>query len=171
MMVPAARPDWLTAMRRYVVAAAVGNAAWETAQMPLYTLWQSGTSRQIAVAVLHCTAGDALIAAGALLMALLLAGSQDWPRTGHARIGVVAIAAGVVYTIYSEYLNIAVRGAWAYSGLMPTLPWLEIGLAPLAQWLVVPPLALVWAMRSQRGARTTDGTSPSSLPRCSTSLL
>jgi len=148
-----ARPDWLSAIRRYVLAAAVGNAAWEMAQMPLYTLWQRGTPRQIALGVLHCTGGDVLIAAGALIMALLLVGSSEWPRTGLARTAAIALLAGLAYTIYSEYLNTAIRGTWAYSDLMPTLPWLGTGLAPLAQWLIVPPLALTWATSSHGAAR------------------
>src|SRR5262245_16617478 len=32
--------------------------------------------------------------------------------------------------------------AWTYNALMPVLPWLGTGLAPLLQWVVVPSLAL-----------------------------
>jgi hypothetical protein len=149
------RVHWLAAIRRYLLATAIGNLVWETAQLPFYTLWRSGTSRQIVVAIVHCTAGDAVIAAVALIMALLLVGPPDWPTAGVARTAAVAVAAGLAYAVYSEYVNTGVRAAWAYSELMPTLPWLGTGLAPLAQWLVVPSLALAWATRS-RPAATTD---------------
>lgn len=43
-----------------------------------------------------------------------------------------------------HHLNTVFRRAWAYSELMPTLPWLGTGLAPLLQWLLIPPLALSW---------------------------
>ena len=46
--------------------------------------------------------------------------------------------------IYSEWLNINVRGSWAYSDLMPVVPVIGTGLAPLLQWVIVPTLAL-WA--------------------------
>ncbi|MBA4742763.1 MAG: hypothetical protein H2060_08665 [Azoarcus sp.] len=36
----------------------------------------------------------------------------------------------------SEWRNVHVLGSWAYSPSMPTI--LDIGLAPLAQWAVVP---------------------------------
>jgi len=158
------------AIRRYVVAVTVGNAVWEMAQMPLYTLWRSGTSRQIVVAIVHCTGGDVPIAVAALVMALLLVGPPDWPATAVARTAVVAVAAGFGYAVYSEYLNTVVREAWAYSDLMPTLPWLGTGLAPLAQWLVVPPLALVWATRARAPATTNALDYTADAKRCSRSV-
>ena len=60
-------PDWLAAVRRYLAAAAFGNLAWEFAQTPLYTLWRTGLAGEIAFAVLHCTAGDVVIAGATLL--------------------------------------------------------------------------------------------------------
>jgi hypothetical protein len=43
------------------------------------------------------------------------------------------------------------RPAWAYSQLMPTLKLAscDLGLSPLLQWFVVPPLALSLARRSR----------------------
>jgi len=31
----------------------VGHVIWETAQLPLYTIWKTGTPREKVVAVLH----------------------------------------------------------------------------------------------------------------------
>ncbi len=131
---------WLPAMRRYLVAIAAGNLAWETAQMPLYTLWRTGSWRDIAFAVVHCTGGDVLIAGASLVGGLLLLGAAEWPRTGFVAVGGTALVFGLAYTTYSEHLN-TVRHAWTYSALMPTLPWLGTGLAPLAQWVIVPGLS------------------------------
>ena len=139
--------SWLAAIRRYLVAVSLGNLLWETAQLPLYTLWRAGTPATITAAVLHCTAGDVLIAALTLMAALVVCGSSDWPRAGFARVALTTIAFGAGYTIYSEYMNTVVRQSWAYAELMPRLPWIGTGLAPLAQWLVVPPSALAWACR------------------------
>jgi hypothetical protein len=50
--------DWLLTIRRYLLTMVLGNLAWEALQLPLYSLWQSGTTREIAFAVLHCTLGD-----------------------------------------------------------------------------------------------------------------
>lgn len=150
-MTGASQPDWLTAVRRYLAAAAFGNLAWELAQMPLYTLWRTGSPGDIGFAVLHCTAGDVVIAGAALLGALVLAGVPDWPTRRFAPVATTAFSFGIAYTVYSEHLNLA-RGAWAYTEAMPTLPWLGTGLAPLTQWLAIPAASLAWAKRASIGS-------------------
>jgi hypothetical protein len=143
---------WLTALRRYLVAVTIGNLAWEFAQMPLFTLWRTGTPEQMTFAALHCTAGDIGIAAASLAIALGMFGAPDWPRRRIVQVATATTIIGVAYTIYSEFVNTAVRGLWAYADLMPVVPGLGTGLAPLAQWLVVPPLALIWAARPRRAS-------------------
>ena len=49
---------WLTALRRYIVVIGLGNLVWEFAQLPLYTIWHTGSPGEILFAVLHCTGGD-----------------------------------------------------------------------------------------------------------------
>jgi hypothetical protein len=68
--------DWLCALRRYLAVSALGNAAWEIAHLPLYTIWNQGTSRDNLVAVSHCTAGDIVIAVTAWTFAVIVAGRQ-----------------------------------------------------------------------------------------------
>lgn len=144
--------DWLTALRRYLVAVGLGNLAWEFAQLPLYTIWHDGSANEIVFAALHCTGGDILISSMALLGALLVAGDGRWPRTRFRTVAVIAILGALAYTLFSEWLNTEVRGSWAYTSWMPTLPIIGSGLSPLAQWMIVPPLALWWARRSVRQA-------------------
>ena len=127
---------------RYLLAIAMGNLVWELAQMPLYTLWRTGSSRDVAFAALHCAAADLLIAAAALLIALMLSRASGWPQRGFGRVAAATLALGLGYTVLSEYVNTIVLATWAYSDLMPTMPWLGTGLAPLAQWIVIPGLAL-----------------------------
>jgi hypothetical protein len=121
---------------------ALANLAWEVAQLPFYTIWRDGTPGAISFAVLHCTAGDVLIAMASLAIALLVTGRPRWPATGAVRVGLVATALGAAYTVFSEWLNVSVRGSWAYAPGMPVLPPLGTGLFPLLQWLVLPPLCL-----------------------------
>jgi hypothetical protein len=138
---PAHRADWLQSLRRYLGVSIVANLVWEILQLPLYTLWATGTRREQAFAVLHCTIGDAMIAGLSLLAALALFARAAWPRAGVARVYAGSLAFGVVYTIFSEWLNTSVRGSWTYSDLMPVVPVIGTGLAPLLQWFVVPTLA------------------------------
>jgi hypothetical protein len=141
------QPRWLAAIRRYLIAASCGNLVWEAAQLPLYTLWHDGTASSITGAMLHCAAGDVVIATIALTGALAVVGRAEWPDQGWFRVAVVALSIGVGYTIFSEYLNTVIRRSWTYAELMPTLPWLGTGLAPAAQWIVVPSAALAFAGR------------------------
>jgi hypothetical protein len=138
-------------MRRYLPAIVAANLAWEVAQLPLYTIRREGSAGEIAFAVAHCTGGDAVIALGALVLALVGVGEPGWPTTGFARVAVAATALGAGYTVLSEWLNTTVRQSWAYASAMPTLPPLGTGLAPLLQWLLLPPLCLLAA---RRGALT-----------------
>jgi hypothetical protein len=147
--------SWLGALRRYIAVSAATNLAWEFAQMPLYTLWQTGTTREIAFAALHCTGGDIVIATLSLVLALALAGSPRWPDEAHVRVVVLTLACGLAYTAFSEWLNIEIRRSWAYRDIMPVLPVLGTGLSPLAQWIVVPLAALWWAQAGASAAPLT----------------
>jgi len=129
------------------------HLVWEIVQLPLYAIWSRGSPAEIVWAVLHCTAGDVLIALGALVAAALLLGDAQWPRVGVLQVAAAAIAFGVGYTVYSEWLNTSVRAAWAYEDAMPVLPPFGTGLTPLLQWLLLPPLAL-WL--TQRRVSRTD---------------
>lgn len=139
--------SWLGFLRRYLLASTVLHLAWEIVQLPLYTLWRTGTAREIAFAIVHCTAGDLMIATLALVAALLIAGTADWPRSGMTRVVILTLATGIGYTIYSEWLNTVVRQSWAYAPTMPLVPWFGTGLAPLLQWIAVPLLAMKTARR------------------------
>ncbi len=146
-------PNWLGFVRRYLARSALLHLVWETLQLPLYTLWRTGTTREIAFAVLHCTAGDIMIAALALVAALVLVGAADWPRSRGLQVTLVMLAIGIGYTIYSEWLNTVMRQGWAYTSAMPRLPWIGTGLSPLLQWVVVP-LVAMWLTGSRWNPKT-----------------
>ena len=139
------------ALRRHFAVIIPANLVWEFAHMPLYTIWYEGTAGEITFAALHCTGGDILIATSALLAALLLAGA-GWPanRTAARKVALTAVPISIAYTIFSEWLNIVIRAAWAYSDLMPVVPILDAGLSPLLQWTLIPLAAFWWAARPFR---------------------
>ena len=137
--------DWLQALRRYLAASVLLHLGWEMLQLPLYTIWSQPTGKQ-AFAVLHCTIGDAMIAGLSLLIALALFGQPAWPRDGARPVWIAVVTLGIGYTLYSEWLNVNVRGTWTYSELMPKIPVIGTGIAPLLQWLVVPTIALQMAI-------------------------
>jgi hypothetical protein len=104
---------------------------------------------------LHCTFGDLAIAVSALAVSLLITGRQDWPQRRFWPVAVLTIVLGVAYTVYSEWLNVVVRAAWAYSDLMPRVPLFgfETGLSPLLQWIFVP-LAAFATVSARRWPKT-----------------
>lgn len=134
----------LHVLLRYSIVIGAGNLAWEFAQMPLYTIWQSASGGQIAYAAVHCWLGDLLIAAACLGAAVLTSG-RSWPIGRYLKTAILATALGVAVTIVLEWVNVDLLGNWAYAPSMPKLPILGTGLSPLLQWFVLPPLAFALA--------------------------
>jgi FtsP/CotA-like multicopper oxidase with cupredoxin domain len=66
----------------YLIVAAIGHFVWEAAQLPLYTIWWTGTARENFIAVVHCTGGDVLITTATLLTAGILARLRGWHPFG-----------------------------------------------------------------------------------------
>jgi hypothetical protein len=138
------RRAWGVIARGYLPWFAVLNLAWEAVHVRLYTLWYEADAAYIAFAVVHCTLGDVLIGACALLLALILAREGPLAAWRWRRIGVLSAVLGAAYTVFSEWMNISILRSWTYGEAMPTIDvgGVEIGLSPLFQWLVLPPLAL-----------------------------
>lgn len=141
---------WLRGLRSYIAVTAIADLIWEAVQLPLYTIWNDGTLRDKAFAVLHCSAGDVLIALCAWAFAVVIAGRPGWPGEAAGRVALLTLAAGLGYAGFSEWLNTAVRRSWSYSELMPVIPGLGLGWSPVLQWIAIPALALWVASRSRR---------------------
>ena len=141
--------SWHFVAVRYLPWLGGFSLLWEVAQLPLYTIW-SAPLPQLAFAVAHCTIGDLLIGVAALLLGFLATGATTFSDCKRGRVIIAVTAVTVAYTIFSEWLNTAVRANWEYSGLMPVLQigavW--VGLSPVAQWILVPPLAFGLARRN-----------------------
>lgn len=154
---------WRFVVLRYLPWLAALNLGWEVAQLPLYTIWSEAAPGYIAFAVAHCTLGDLLIGMAALALALLAGRESRLAKWHWLRIACLAAAIGVTYTAFSEWMNTSLA-RWTYSELMPVveLAGMKLGLSPLVQWLVIPPLALLLArhrasMRCRSVPRAPDG--------------
>lgn len=128
---------------------AVANLVWEFAHLPFYTLWETGTTSEIIFAAVHCTGGDILIALSSIMLALFLAGNSSWPSARGLPVITLTLISGLGYTVFSEWLNIAVRQAWAYRDLMPVIPILGTGLSPILQWIIIPLAGFYFALRPE----------------------
>lgn len=139
-------------MLRYLPLFAALSFAWEWAHVPLYTIWSEADPASIAFAVAHCTVGDTLIGASTLVLALVLRRERDVARWNMPRIAVLTALSGTSYTVASEWVNVTVLRSWTYAESMPkvSLGSFDLGVTPLAQWILLPPLALYLAMRAVR---------------------
>lgn len=138
--------SWSFILRSYLPRLALCSLAWEVVQLPLYALWTEPRWERVAFAVAHCTVGDAMIGTSALVLALILrrvGRPANWHRT---KVGMLSTVLAVAYTVLSERINLS-SGSWSYSAWMPVLPWVEVGLAPVAQWIIVPSVVWWWANR------------------------
>jgi hypothetical protein len=126
------------------------NAVWEFLQSPLY----ADRGREFGYLLrsrLHCAGGDVLILLFAFGATSLIFMSRQWLRDGRPGPTVLFVALGFAYTVWSEWFNTQVALSWEYADSMPR--FFGIGLAPLAQWVVVPVL-LALILRNSRPGQT-----------------
>jgi membrane-associated phospholipid phosphatase len=121
------------------------NLSWEIGHVRLYTIWMEADFQTIAIAVFHCSFGDATIALVLYAIVGFALRRANWPTSRPWVGGAIVVAGALAYTTWSEWHNVYRTGAWGYAAEMPTV--LGIGVSPLAQWSILPPL-LVLAHRA-----------------------
>lgn len=141
-----------------IFAVAVGfNYVWELAQSPLY-LGMDDFSRML----WHCfvaAVGDGLLVLLILGVGWAVLGRQNWFVSPGVRGYALMLATGLLIAITVEWALLA-AGKWAYNDRMPIVPLLGLGLAPVAQMLLLPPLIFyVVACRAAWRTRTARDTS------------
>jgi hypothetical protein len=133
-----------------VVFALLLNLPWELLQAPLFEGMADAPHSTVIRACLQATLGDAVIMMLAHAAVAAITRRRHWVLAPSWRDLAVFSAVGVAITAVIEWL--ATRGHWAqtwvYSSAMPVIPGLEIGLSPLLQWVILPPIA-VWFVRRQ----------------------
>ncbi len=123
------------------------NFAWEVLQTPFFI----DISDKITTIIwyrFHCTLGDVVISLGCFWLVALISKSRTWllnPTKGKL---LMFIGFGVSYTIFSEIKNVSLYKLWDYSDLMPVIPFIDVGIVPLIQWIIIP-LLLVLIVRRQ----------------------
>ncbi|MGH7412469.1 MAG: hypothetical protein ACREJ6_15615 [Candidatus Methylomirabilis sp.] len=124
------------------------NLPWEFAQVPLFAGRPTAAHWSAILICARASLGDVGIALTAFWSVATAVRSRRW--IVQARPGQTAgfVAVGVTITIILEWLATHMLGRWAYAAAMPIVPVLQIGLAPLLQWIVLPPL-VVWFVRRQ----------------------
>ncbi len=117
------------------------NLVWEIGHARLYTLWADSDRINIAWSLLHCSLGDVAIALAAFALAGIALRRADWPVFRPIFGSVIVVIGSMAFTAWSEWYNVYQAGNWAYTANMPMI--LGIGLSPLLQWLILPPLMTI----------------------------
>jgi hypothetical protein len=129
----------------WAALAFVLNLAWEIAQVRLYTIWAEPDRLRVAWALIHCSVGDVVISLATFALAALVLRGADWPASRPWTGSVIVVIGALAFTTWSEWYNVYRAGSWGYAASMPLI--FGIGLSPLLQWLILPPV-LVFAYRT-----------------------
>jgi hypothetical protein len=115
------------------------NYLWELAQAPLYV----GLERYNAAVFWHCFVAS--LGDGIMVMIIFAAGwitlrQWDWFQRPGAAGYLVILTAGLTLAVLVEWMAVRILGRWAYTERMPVVPSLGVGIVPIAQMLILPPL-------------------------------
>jgi hypothetical protein len=134
------------------VVAVLGNYPWELAQAPLYVGMES-----VRAVWWHCfvaSLGDGLLVLEIFAMGWLLLRQHGWFVHPGIRGYGVMITTGLVIGITVEWVAVHLLERWMYTAGMPRIPGLAVGLLPVLQMLMLPPLIFHLVARWQsRGAQ------------------
>lgn len=143
---------WSVPEARLVFWGLLVNAVWELLQSPLFADHGRGLV-YIVWTRLHCTGGDLLILLAAFWGTSILFRERFWWARPRWAAVVLFVLLGLVYTAWSEWYNTQVRHAWEYAAAMPLV--FGLGLFPLLQWLLLPPVILGLVRRSRPAQRAS----------------
>ena len=116
--------------------------------MPFYSGLESLDYMSVVRTCTQASVGDGVISVLAYWTAVVIARSRNWIHAEFIIPALTYLAAGLVITIFMEWLSTDIWDRWHYAPNMPELPVLGTGLLPVLQWLILPPLIL-WVVRQQ----------------------
>ncbi|MDI1340182.1 hypothetical protein [Polaromonas sp.] len=114
------------------------NFPWEVAQMPLYV--EEGSWFEFA---LHCiipSLGDGLIVMLIFGVGWAVRGRSDWTDQPGWAAYVLMLMTGFSVAVIVEWVGFYGLNRWSYTASMPLLPGLGIGVVPILQMLILPPV-------------------------------
>ena len=127
------------------------NYPWEFLQAPFFEGMAVASHWDAVKVCTRATFGDAVI----MLIAywsVAVATSNRWWFRAPSRVQMVGfIAVCVIITVAIEHFatqSMDQAWGWRYADTMPTIPVVGVGLTPLLQWMLLPPLA-IWFVRRQ----------------------
>jgi hypothetical protein len=99
---------------------------------------------------IHCTLGDSLVLMAGYILMSLYHRNLNLVYYSNVKHHAIFVLMGFTYTFLSEYVNVYIKSSWSYSEYMPLLPFANIGLVPLVQWIILPPVIIFITKRQVR---------------------
>ncbi len=124
------------------------NLLWETIQAPLFVFDQQFSTFLLTGCLLFCSGVDALMTLTSYWIVSITAGSRYWFLSKSAGYWISFVGVGLILAFVSEYTAVHYRDLWQYTERMPIVPGLDVGLTPILQWLILPPLVLILLTRA-----------------------
>ena len=126
------------------------NLPRELWQMPLFEHMPLAPHWEAVKTCSRAAVGDAEIALVAYWAVALVVRHRGWVvvPTLSRLLGFTVCGLAITIAIERLALDGLWMQGWSYSSLMPVVPGLGVGLSPLVQWPVLPPL-LIWLVRRQ----------------------
>lgn len=124
------------------------NFPWELMQVPLFLGMRESTHGVAIKACTFATLGDGVITLLAYWGGSLLVQDRRWIARPRWVPILAMIGIGVAITVLLERWAIVSDWGWRYAETMPVVPMLGVGLTPMLQWVILPPL-LVWFVKRQ----------------------
>lgn len=125
--------------------------AWEILQTPLFANMPVGAHWNGTLICFKATLGDVGIGLASFAVGAWWDKSLSWAVRPSAGAFAASVATGVSITILFEWYAVHWAGRWAYSELMPIVPILRVGAAPLLQWILLPPMVLYFMRKHDFG--------------------
>tara|TARA_R110002110_G_scaffold12718_3_gene60868 strand:+ start:27530 stop:28072 length:543 start_codon:yes stop_codon:yes gene_type:complete len=120
--------------------------AWEMFQIPWFTGMAEAPHGSVVWLCTRATGGDVMILLVSFWLSSVICGHRQWLINGDRKPVVILVVTAMAITIFFEWLATGPLDRWEYADSMPIVPVIGVGLAPLLQWLVLPPL-IVWLTR------------------------
>ncbi len=139
-------PEWVLALYLFLL-----HFVWEMLQTPFFDGMPAMPHWPATLFCLGATLGDVAIGLLSFGAAALTQRDRGWFLSPSLAAASVFIMTGLASTVVLE-LHATAVGRWAYSPLMPVLPGLRVGVVPLLQWVVLPPIALFLLRRHHLGS-------------------
>ena len=114
------------------------NYPWELAQAPLYVGMDD-----FRAALSHCflsSVGDGFLVLAIVVTGWFVLGESDWFAHPGAVGYLLMLAVGGFIAVSVEWAAVHIAERWSYTDRMPRVPGLDVGVLPIAQMLLLPPL-------------------------------